>query len=57
MNKKWAYCIAASQARSYGEGFIIAESPTAALAKLGHPDANVYPVPDDTEFGHLTPPI
>ncbi len=44
----FAYTIAADQDRpSEGEGFVRAETIQAAVALVGHPDVNVYPLPAD----------
>ncbi len=42
----FAYTIAADQERpSEGEGFIRAETIQQAVALVGHPEVNVYPLP------------
>ena len=44
----FAYTIAADQERpSEGEGFIRAETIQQAVALVGHPEVNVYPLPAD----------
>ncbi len=44
----FAFSIAADQHRpSEGDGFVQAETIEAAVALVGHPDANVYPLPAD----------
>ena len=44
----FAYSIAADQHRpSEGDGFVRAETIHEAVALVGHPDANVYPMPPD----------
>lgn len=46
--KVWSFCIAATQSEpDKGEGFVVASSPEEALRLIGHPDANIYPCPDD----------
>jgi len=42
----FAYSIAADQdRRSEGDGFVRSETIQQAVALVGHPDANVYPLP------------
>ena len=42
----FAYSIAADQHRpSQGDGFVRAETIHEAVALVGHPDVNVYPLP------------
>ncbi len=44
----FAYSNAADQTRpSEGDGFVRAETIRQAVALVGHPDANVYPLPAD----------
>ncbi len=44
----FAYSIAADQDRpSEGDGFLRAETIQAAVALVGHPDVNIYPLPAD----------
>ena len=44
----FAYSIAADQDRpSDGAGFVRAETIRQAVALVGHPEVNVYPVPAD----------
>jgi len=62
----WCFCIAATQTEpDQARGFVRAETVTEALARIGHPDANVYacmpdvPLPDgsgpflETEVGSV----
>ena len=45
----WSFTIAADQhSPSLGDGYVRAETVEAALAIVGHPDANLYPCPNDT---------
>lgn len=44
----WSFTIAADQhSPSLGDGYVRAETVEAALAIVDHPDANLYPCPDD----------
>jgi hypothetical protein len=44
----FAYCIAADQDRPSETGvFVRAETIRQAVALIGHPEVNVYPLPDD----------
>ena len=44
----FAYSIAADQDRpSQSDGFVRAETIRQAVALVGHPEVNVYPLPDD----------
>ena len=44
----FAYSITADQHRpSQGDGFVQAESIRQAVALVGHPEVNVYPLPAD----------
>ncbi|MGR3717369.1 MAG: hypothetical protein ACU0B1_11565 [Thermohalobaculum sp.] len=44
----FAYSIAADQHRpSEGDGFVRAETTEQAVALVGHPEVNVYPLPGD----------
>ena len=44
----FAYSIAADQHRpSDGDGYVRAETIHEAVALIGHPDVNVYPLPPD----------
>ena len=44
----FAYCIAADQDRpSDGDGYVRAETIQAAVALVGPPEVNVYPLPPD----------
>ena len=44
----FAYSIAADQDRpSDGDGFVRAETIRQAVALIGHPEVNVYPLPAD----------
>ena len=44
----FAYTIAADRDRpSEGEGFVRAETIQQAVALVGHPEVNVYPLPAD----------
>ena len=44
----FVYSIAADQHRpSEGEGFVRAETIQEAVALVGHPEVNVYPLPPD----------
>ncbi len=44
----FAFSIAADQHRPLdGDGFVRAETIREALALIGHPDVNVYPLPAD----------
>ena len=44
----FAYTIAADQDRpSEGDGFVRTETIQQAVALVGHPDVNVYPLPAD----------
>ena len=44
----FVYSIAADQDRpSEGDGFVRAETAEQAVELVGHPDANVYPLPPD----------
>jgi hypothetical protein len=45
----WSFTIAADQhSPSLGDGFVRAETVEAAIAIVDHPDANLYPCPDDS---------
>ena len=45
----WCFTIAADQhSPSLGDGFVRAETVEAALGIVGHPEANLYPCPDES---------
>ena len=47
----FAYSIAAVQHRpSQGDGYVRAETIQQAVALVGHPDVNVYPLPADAAW-------
>lgn len=43
----FTFCIAASHTETSESGFVRASTFHNALAKVGHAEANVYPLPDD----------
>lgn len=44
----WSYCISADpQSPDMATGFVQADTAQEALRQIGHPDANVYLLPDD----------
>lgn len=43
----FTFCIAASHTENLESGFVRAISFHDALAKVGHAEANVFPLPDD----------
>lgn len=44
----WSYCIsAAPRCPDEAIGFVQANTAQEALQRIGHPDANVYPLPND----------
>ncbi len=49
----FAYSIAADQDRpSEGDGYVRAETIRQAVALVGHPEVNVYPLPPYVAFWH-----
>lgn len=44
----WSYCISADpQCPDMAMGFLQADTAQQALQQIGHPDANVYPLPEN----------
>ena len=44
----WSYCISADpQSPDMAIGFVQADTAQEAIRQLRHPDANVYPLPED----------
>ena len=47
----WSFCIAARQdLPDLGSGFVRANTAEEALARIGHPEANVYPCATDVDL-------